>query len=723
MSFVYDIRNLKDCKDFKSKREDFFRMLRLQAKLNRNYEQATIARHQMEQLGVTPVMQSRRSMEDEQKDLMLQQQLAIKNLKSIMSDDEVRRTVHILADQEIYFLNSEFGRLMPFLQGRQNITSDFFKRVLQRFKLYLDSTGMTGIPIPLRESTIHGMPGDLLDEWQEWAKQTIDPLTGRVADLEELIRRTAETMNRTEEDVAEEVASEEAMDVEQEDPTTDMPGEMPEVPPPRGTKRKPTVSKQNLLTKRPRTVQERVSKRTIEEIITGVEDEMNKRMKGMPDEPFVGMTKPKPKTRKRDDITPTLPEKKPRMDASASLRGVKRKDNQFVETTANKLAATGRLTLDQARSLARSEIDARQQAYVPPVPVPAPQVLGRRARDDDDDATVVIPQQPIARRPRTRRNPVLTLAQARQQARESLQARVDAFVSPQTTTPVLGRRGREDDINIQSNTRARTRLRPVIRPVDDMMVEPEYVPFVNPVVSARQEARQAQAQRAEMRAKEIESGQGLFISPQRTTQEYGPPAVFSRFSHTGGGTTFTKKDRRVITRGGKLLGKSGAGIQANDELKTFDRYKQLGRYMLHVPSLSKSMVNIKYPSMVSIPGIPQKFVSQDFIELLWKLVDEGVFEKPLFNKLDQEEQDYFKFLARKCTFDQTIGFGVGKSQTKEEMEDAKRFELLRGTVVAGNNSPEVLNELRRYILKFLNDKRIPKQQGHDLLYEMTCLGV
>ena len=614
----------------------------------------------MEQLGVTPVMQARRSMEDEKKDLMLQQQLAIKNLKTIMSEDETRRTIHLLADDEIYFLNTEFGRLQPFLQGRANITADFFKRVLERYKLYLDSTGGTGVPLPLRESTLQTMPGDLLDEWEAWAKKIIDPLTGKPIDLEELIRRTAESLNRSVDDVKQEVAEEDKMDVEQDMPNTDAP--FVAEPERRGSKRKPTISKQNLLVKRQRTMEERMMKRKIGEIITGVEQETKKKRES-PEEPFVPITRPVVRVPKRGReekaLKEVLPEKKGKAD-SAALRGVKRKDDMFVSQTAAKLAATGRLTLDQARSLARSEIEARQQAYVAP-PTRTP-----------------LPPTP----PRTRRRSYLTPA-------------TEAFVEEYVPAAIFPDAARSSAVEM-----------------------------------ARQQARAELQARTEARAQEIESGMGLFVTPQRTTQEYGPPAVFSRFSHTGGGVvsqqgkmSYSKKDRRVLSRNGKLLGKSGAGIQANDELKTYDRFKQLGRYMLHVPSLSKSLINIKYPSLVGIPGMPQRFVSQDFLELIWKLVDEGVFEKPLFNRLETDEQDYFKFLARKCQFDQTIGFGMGKSQTKAEIEEAKRFEMLKGTVIAGNNSPEVLTELRKYILKFLNDKRIPKQQGHDLLYEMTCLGV
>lgn len=628
MSFVYDIRNLKDCSDFKTKREDFFRMLRLQAKLNRNYEQANIARQQMEQLGVTPVMQARRSLEDEQKDLMLQQQLAIKNLSSIMPDDEVRRTIHILNDHDIYFLNTEFGRVKPFLEGRTNITSDFFKRVLERFKLYLESTGMTGVPIPLRETTLQGLPGDLKDAWDNYARQHIDPVSGETTDIEELMRRTAEATNRTVEDVKQEVAEEQEMEVEQEEPTTPIVES-------RGSKRKPTVSKQNLLTKRPRVMEERIMKRKLEEIITGVEDEM-KRTRLAPEEPFTGMPIPRVSKRDREEqaLKETLPEKKGRVPSnSAALRGIKRKNAMAVESTANKLAATGRLTVDQARSLARSEIEARQQAYVPPP------TTARRASRIITPTALVVPE------------------------------------------------------------------------------EEGYMPSqLNVLEQARLQERQRIAEATETRARQLESGNGLFVSPQRQTQEYGPPAVFSRFSH--GGAVYTKQGKRCGQRNGKIMGR---GLPANEESDKYSKYRQLGRYFVHIPSLSKSMINLKYPSLVGIPSIPQKFVSVDFIEMLWKLIDENVFERSLFNRLNEDEQDYFRFLARKCQFDQTIGLGVGKAQTKEEIEEVKRFELLKGTIIAGNNSPEVIGELRRYVLKFLSEKRIPKQAGHDLLYEISCL--
>ena len=55
-------------------------------------------------------------------------------------------------------------------------------------------------------------------------------------------------------------------------------------------------------------------------------------------------------------------------------------------------------------------------------------------------------------------------------------------------------------------------------------------------------------------------------------------------------------------------------------------------------------------------------------------------------------------------------------------EEFHRFEILRGEVLAGNDAPQILSELKKLLLKFIAEGSIPKQQGHSLLYEISCLG-
>lgn len=651
MSFVYDIRNLKNCSDYKAKRQDFFKMLRLQAKLNRNYEQATIARQQMETLGITPVMQARRSIEDEQQDLMLQQQLAIKNLKGIMSDDEVMRTIHMLSDSDVYFLNTEFGRMSEFLKGRMNITADFVKRVLERFKIYLESTGGTGVPIPLRESTLHNLTADLRDDWENYSKRAVDPTTSKPFDLDDLINRTAEVLNRDVEDVKEEVESETKMDVDDvPSPMEEAPTTQPEA---RGTKRG-AVSKQNLLTKRPRTMEERMMKRKADEL-EGLEISAPKKMRTKKpflqpsdDDPFdeddflsqyptrtipiadyseePNTEPPRGTKRVRDEIGRVLPEKKGRVEpTSAVIRGVKRQNELEIEDQSRKMAMTGALTLDQARALARAQLAQRTMAYVPPK---YDSRIAQKRRMEESMLEQAMQKQKTGR---------LTLDEAKRLTRAAIE------------------------------------------------------------------------QRAQLRASEIEQGRGLYVTtPQRTTQEYGAPTAFSKYSHGAG----MRRSRRKV----------GAGIEPTEDV----RYREFGKFMIHIPSLNNGKINIKHINSVQpVSGVEQRYVSKEFVKMVNRLLDDGEFDRYVFYQLPRDEQEYFYQLACKCKFKNTIGLGKEEEQelTKGQKEDMERFELLRGTIVAGNNSPEVIQELRKYILKFLKENRISPKQGHELLYEMSALEV
>jgi hypothetical protein len=66
----------------------------------------------------------------------------------------------------------------------------------------------------------------------------------------------------------------------------------------------------------------------------------------------------------------------------------------------------------------------------------------------------------------------------------------------------------------------------------------------------------------------------------------------------------------------------------------------------------------------------------------------------------------------------TGGFGIHDKEDDDEMDE---FELLKNEVIAGQNSPQALRELKAYILKFMNDGRLHKNEGYGLLAELAIL--
>ena len=589
MSFIFDIRNLKDCADLKSKRKEFFDLLRLQQRLNSRYEQAMISRSQMDKLGISPVPQAPRSLEEERRDLVLQQQLAVKNVSTVMRPEDAQKAVNSLSAGEIYSLNSEWGRLVKLIQGRTNITPDFLRHVFQRYMLEIERTGGLAVGIPLQESTLSRLPTDLVDEWLNWSRQTIDPLTNQITSLTTLIQQTADLLNRPVEEVRQEV---EQVQAELKPSPVEEPEGRPAPARPTGrtaVRRSPAIRRS-----------------------VAISEEQFVPASGLP-------------------TPPDLPSK-------TVIRSLNVADMRAL------LEAFGQDTEGVKKVLLARLLGLKDQMAT----------RGESATEMD-----------------MLRARLQELGASTQGSRREL---VDRLKS-------LGE-------SVSSSRRT--------------FLTPEEVPPPTMPFPSRQE---------------VEEGTGLYMGARPMTAYAG---TRSGFRTVGAGTGVEyNKSTKFVRRNGKILGKVGSGIKPNKENETYSRYREFGRYFLHVPSLAKCLMNIKYPSRIAIGDIPPRFVSQSFISMVEKILDTGIWDKGEFNKLSEEEQDYFITLARKCEFDTTIGMGI--RLTKKESKDYERFELLKGTVVAGNNSPEVLNELKSYILRFLNDGRLPKRVGHDLLYEISCL--
>ena len=51
-----------------------------------------------------------------------------------------------------------------------------------------------------------------------------------------------------------------------------------------------------------------------------------------------------------------------------------------------------------------------------------------------------------------------------------------------------------------------------------------------------------------------------------------------------------------------------------------------------------------------------------------------------------------------------------------------RFELLKGQIMAGQDSKEMIKEFKVLLIKLMNDKRIPKGQATNILTDLISLG-
>lgn len=91
----------------------------------------------------------------------------------------------------------------------------------------------------------------------------------------------------------------------------------------------------------------------------------------------------------------------------------------------------------------------------------------------------------------------------------------------------------------------------------------------------------------------------------------------------------------------------------------------------------------------------------------------------LLKRLSTEEQKHFERVLKGAGL--LNEFKIKKIGDEEEKNEIERFNILRGEVLAGNNNDNVLKELKLLIVKFVNDGRIGRQEGLNMLMELSLI--
>lgn len=194
---------------------------------------------------------------------------------------------------------------------------------------------------------------------------------------------------------------------------------------------------------------------------------------------------------------------------------------------------------------------------------------------------------------------------------------------------------------------------------------------------------------------------------ERKIDAYAKGGDSSDDEKKGGGSHLGFRHRKV---------KVGKGISVKEQ----PSYKTFGKYVIHMGHLlDRNVANFKYPSLGSIPHIKPLTISEDYKEFILDTIKDGRPNERTFNKLPTEEQRHFERVVAGAGLVDT--FKLKRNHTEQERKEAERFNLLRGEVLAGNNSDKVMKELRSLIVRFMNEGRIQQKEGTTMLLELSSI--
>lgn len=158
-------------------------------------------------------------------------------------------------------------------------------------------------------------------------------------------------------------------------------------------------------------------------------------------------------------------------------------------------------------------------------------------------------------------------------------------------------------------------------------------------------------------------------------------------------------------------------VKTTEELlEDKSKYDKLGDKIISVRMLKRNKVSLRTKSLTQA-NVPTKVVSNDIRNLLLEYLHTGKFNYRNFETFDDKD----KQLVAEIFYQAGLDYELGINYADEYVKDLDRFELLKGQLLAGNDSKEIFREMKVIILRLLAGGRITRSKANTLLYDLVVL--
>jgi hypothetical protein len=163
---------------------------------------------------------------------------------------------------------------------------------------------------------------------------------------------------------------------------------------------------------------------------------------------------------------------------------------------------------------------------------------------------------------------------------------------------------------------------------------------------------------------------------------------------------------------------SPSNIDFSKGIKPEPAYVPFGKHLINKFRLNDDVVMIRTPKGGAIASIPTQRVSRNLSKVLKTFVGGAIPDFDSLNALSDEDKFTLSTIAKTSRLSHSV---PNPNKTKQEQEDTE-FEILRGQIASGQDNKDAVKKFKLLLVKMMNQKRIPKGQGMEILTELAVLG-
>jgi len=162
-------------------------------------------------------------------------------------------------------------------------------------------------------------------------------------------------------------------------------------------------------------------------------------------------------------------------------------------------------------------------------------------------------------------------------------------------------------------------------------------------------------------------------------------------------------------------------IDLDRGVKRETSYMPIGKYVIHKQKLRDNTLLMRTVKGGQIVELPQMSISPKLGKILNKIINGHGF--PSHNDLTEMDDSDKDILYKVFKMSNAEGIDAlpKPNKTKDEAE-FNRFTILKGQILAGNNSKELIKEFKTLLVKLIHNDKILRKDGHNLLMDFAALG-
>ena len=174
----------------------------------------------------------------------------------------------------------------------------------------------------------------------------------------------------------------------------------------------------------------------------------------------------------------------------------------------------------------------------------------------------------------------------------------------------------------------------------------------------------------------------------------------------GLGLKKTPKKQRVIIGGNLQSQKQKFNRTVGENKKVIN-----GKY-IDLEKLKQNIISVRYVSTGAyLPSLKVQTITDETKEIINDILG-NKYDARLYKKLNPDERRIIKRLKTILKLNIDVG-------DEDDLEFSKNYKILLGEFQAGNNNPEIIAKLRKYVVEAISQNIIPRNFGFNLLVQLS----